>query len=68
MQYGFQRGIVHRYIQVPSYPQDAGIQYHGRQLQAILAAWIRYAVCGSGTNLSGTDLHYPTRVRQDSLT
>jgi len=47
----------HRYTQVPSCPQDAGIQCHGRQLQAILAAWIRFAVCGSCTNLSGTDLH-----------
>ncbi|OAI21872.1 hypothetical protein [Methylomonas koyamae] len=34
------RRTAHRYTQVPSCPQDAGIQCHGRQLQAILAAWI----------------------------
>ncbi len=40
---------------------EAGIQCHG--WWALIHPWI----LDSGTNLSGTDLHNPKGVRQDSL-
>ena len=62
------RFIVIHISSDPSYPPGSGYPapwpvlsevVRDGDLNYIHVAWIRYAVYGSGTNLSGTDLHYP---------